>query len=682
MNKTTINVPPGIRYISDWKEFQLPNFPCIIDKQITGCGFTEWIITNDFNSVLISPRLILLENKEAQHLGEVFYARNDLDEVLNIDRDLNRDLSTDKKFEKEKEKLIGDSDISSKKAELRSQIRNYFIRCMDEERPCKILVTYDSYRIVREVLENMNCLDNFYTVVDEFQSIFTDSRFKSDTELGFLDALKNINHLCFVSATPMIDEYLKMLPEFRDLPYYELDWSALEPERIIKPQLSIHPCHRITNTAVNIINSYLTGNFEKTIVQDEQGNFKEIISNELIIYVNSVKNICDIIRKAGLTYENTNVLCSRSFDNNSKIRKAFGLKRDQIGGIGKVPLKHEPRKMFTLCTRTVYLGADFYSDCARSIILSDANIECLAVDITLDLPQILGRQRLECNPWKNRAELYVKFLSSGNKRTKEDFDKYLNNKIKKTNELLNIYRGVIESSAKHTLVETYQYVAKSRVYSENYVAVNTHSGNDLVPVFNNLVMISEKRAFDIQQTDYADRFRVLNKIISDGYEIDPVTDFVNKFISYFKELPYFTDKMKYLCNTDFSNKRVLNLILSQIPLEYSTYYNILGSDKIKALGYQKSKLEKELQDIINVNPIFSDIQDKLLKEFYIGQKISLSEIKQKLKHIYKDFNYKKTPKATDLLDYFEVSECLLPRVINGEKKRVKGYNILNFKTQR
>ena len=528
----------------------------------------------------------------------------------------------------------------------------------------------------------MNCLDNFYTVVDEFQSIFTDSRFKSDTELGFLDALKDISHLCFVSATPMIDEYLEMLPEFKDLPYYELDWSALEPERIIKPQLSIHPCHRITNTAVNIINSYLTGNFEKTIVQDEQGNFKEIISNELIIYVNSVKNICDIIRKAGLTYENTNVLCSRSFDNNSKIRKAFGLKRDQIGGIGKVPLKHEPRKMFTLCTRTVYLGADFYSDCARSIILSDANIECLAVDITLDLPQILGRQRLECNPWKNRAELYVKFLSSGNKRTKEDFDKYLNNKIKKTNELLNIYRGVIESSAKHTLVETYQYVAKSRVYSENYVAVNTHSGNDLVPVFNNLVMISEKRAFDIQQTDYADRFRVLNKIISDGYEIDPVTDFVNKFISYFKELPYFTDKMKYLCNTDFSNKRVLNLILSQIPLEYSTYYNILGSDKIKALGYQKSKLEKELQDIINVNPIFSDIQDKLLKEFYIGQKISLSEIKQKLKHIYEDFNYKKTPKATDLLDYFEVSECLLPRVINEEKKRVKGYNILNYKIKR
>lgn len=64
--------------------------------------------------------------------------------------------------------------------------------------------------------------------------------------------------------------------------------------------------------------------------------------------------------------------------------------------------------MFTLCTRTVYLGADFYSTCARSFIFSDANIDCLSVDISLDLPQILGRQRLDCNPWKNCAELYYK----------------------------------------------------------------------------------------------------------------------------------------------------------------------------------------------------------------------------------------------------------------------------------
>ena len=46
MKKTIVNVPKGIRYISEWKEFSLPNEVCIIDKQITGCGFTEFCLSS------------------------------------------------------------------------------------------------------------------------------------------------------------------------------------------------------------------------------------------------------------------------------------------------------------------------------------------------------------------------------------------------------------------------------------------------------------------------------------------------------------------------------------------------------------------------------------------------------------------------------------------------------------
>ena len=91
MNKTIINVPAGIRFISDWKEFSLPENPCIVNKQITGCGFTEWCIRNNKNVILCSPRKILLENKEKQHQGEVLYVRNELDKVADIDKDLNKD---------------------------------------------------------------------------------------------------------------------------------------------------------------------------------------------------------------------------------------------------------------------------------------------------------------------------------------------------------------------------------------------------------------------------------------------------------------------------------------------------------------------------------------------------------------------------------------------------------------
>ena len=73
--------------------------------------------------------------------------------------------------------------------------------------------------------------------------------------------------------------------------------------------------------------------------------------------------------------------------------------------------------MFTFCTRTVYLGADFYSTNARSFIFSDANIDCLSVDISMDLEQILGRQRLIENPWKDYAKVFIRTLSKKNIET-------------------------------------------------------------------------------------------------------------------------------------------------------------------------------------------------------------------------------------------------------------------------
>lgn len=88
--------------------------------------------------------------------------------------------------------------------------------------------------------------------------------------------------------------------------------------------------------------------------------------------------------------------------------------------------------MFTFCTRTVYLGADFYSLCARSFIFSDSNSDCLAVDISEDLPQILGRQRLFDNPWKNNAVFFYRVTADYKDMTGKDFQEKINNKRKVT----------------------------------------------------------------------------------------------------------------------------------------------------------------------------------------------------------------------------------------------------------
>ena len=671
MNKTVLNVPKGIRFLSDWDGFALPENPSIINKQITGCGFTEWCIKSNINLVLCSPRIVLLENKEDQHPGEVYYARNDLDLELDVGKDLNNNSP---KYKEENVPTQQELDqIKDSVQKFRDNVYINYFNCNQLGKPCKILVTYDSFKHVKEALGKE--IENFYIVVDEFQSIFTDSKFKSSTELEFLNHLQGLDKVSFVSATPMMDDYLEMLPEFKDLPYYELDWGAEDPGRIIKPQLEVIPCQRILDAAERFIRPYLEGNFEKSCYVDIKGNIQEIESKELVIYVNSVKNICDIIRRNGLTYDNTNVLCSNTPNNRQKIRKAFGFsKKSDPSGIGKVPKRGEPHKMFTLCTRTVYLGADFYSTCARSLILSDANIDCLAVDITLDLPQILGRQRLLENPWKNRATLYYRSILKQNIKTGNYLKDFVGEKRSKTEELLAIYNKC-NTKEKHTLAETYLYVAKSKNYKDNYVAVNTHAGKDLLPVFNNLVMISEIRAFQIQQVDYKDRFTVFKTITDEFDTLDnnSIIDIVDEFNS----LTLFPDKMKVLCDIKDLSSNEINSILDLVPIVYKNYYLTLGKDKIKALRYKKNLLEREYNRILNNQSKADDLKELIYKTIEVGNRYTRQALKIIVSDIYKESGIESTPKASILNEYFEIKKVLITNKTTGIREN--GYLIIKKK---
>ena len=659
MEKEKIVVPGEVRYISEWENFTLLDFPHILDKKIPGCGFTEYCITNGLDSIVCSPRRMLLENKEEQHPGEIFYFRSEMDKSLNIDKDLFSNVMTKEEIEDKTRKLM----LEDMESSLRVYIEQRRLRCL----PVKLIVTYDSFRLLKEVLVRMGIFDNFYVVVDEFQSIFTDSRFKSDTEMEFINYLKDIQKLCFVSATPMIDTYLEMLPEFKDLPYYELDWEIENPGRVLRPDLKVRVIRSVVEQAVEIINTYKSGNFESAMDFASDGSIIEVFSKEAVLYVNSVKNIVSIIKKSGLSPDQVNILCANTPENQRKLDRISGKGRYLIG---KVPLRDEPHKMITICTRTVYLGADFYSTNARTFILSDANIDTLAVDITLDLPQILGRQRLLENPWKNRAELYFKTIIKKNIITKEDFENYIKSKLSKTENLLLSYRSSPTKGSKHDLAETYQKVAKCYNYKDDYVAVNTHGGKDLFPVRNELVLISERRAFDIQQIDYSDRFTVFNKLSESGM----VNSDIIKFVLSFNSLPTFYDKMKALCESSFNeNERMM--ILEQVPLSYKNMYLKVGPARLKANGYNITSANKEFNDSIINKEI--DLGSELIKYFIVGQRYSLVDIKEKLKFIFNSVGYKATPKASILENYFEVKKV---KVTSSDGlKKDHGYEILKKK---
>ena len=79
--------------------------------------------------------------------------------------------------------LINKEEIKDTVRQLGIELNSYISRRHANNLPAKILVTYDSFRLVKDLLGRD--LNKFHVVVDEFQSIFIDSRFKSDTEMEF-----------------------------------------------------------------------------------------------------------------------------------------------------------------------------------------------------------------------------------------------------------------------------------------------------------------------------------------------------------------------------------------------------------------------------------------------------------------------------------------------------------------
>lgn len=170
-----------------------------------------------------------------------------------------------------------------------------------------------------------------------------------------------------------------------------------------------------------------------------------------------------------------------------------------------------------------------------------------------------------------------------------------------------------------------------------------------------------------------DTFGILPKEIN-SIEDNELRNEVGDFMIKFGKAKFYTDKMRLLCESGLSEK-ALSLVLSQIPIDYSTFYNTLGPERIKALGYQKSKLEKECI-LTKENSFGGTLCKVILSNFKLGDRLTLAEIKEILKNLYYFPYINSSPKAKILENYFNVKKT---KVKNSEGKFVDGYELLSKK---
>jgi len=637
MNKYEISVPIGYRYLSQWNGLLniLPQSgKYIVNKVRTGCGGTTLFLESDQPCILVSPRINMLLSKHKQYPKTFLFCSEDKDSVLN-----------------RKQKLKAYLDSCSA---MTPWGQNHNIP--------KILTTVDSYKYVAEELQFMGCLDKYIVLIDEFQCLMSDAAFKGNVELTFLHNLSGMKSACFLSATPIPEDYLNEMDDFLDVEnYYQLIWdsSVLEPSNLLsipykKGESSRSICKRI-------IEEYrTTGYFAQKIIDN-----RIVQSHEVCIFLNDVKSIINIIRDNLLDPNEVNVLCSRGNVGVDTLRH-MGV---HVGELCTDP-NNPHNRTFIFCSKAAFEGLDLFSDNAYTYIFSDGVLDWNRHDIIIDVPQILGRQRLASNPFRADATLYYR-----TKSTTESIENAINRireKENATTKWIDQYNNATDE-IKQMLVDGIRKVDADKRYDDHYVDVvddALHGGFIVKP--NYLIRNVEVRDWQLSSFVYSNPIYLIKAVedaCSTTHASQLVTEedllllqFKEQFFNYQRST---SRRLEIYCSFLQTYPNAIDELLKNphIPLFMHEAYHFLGPERLSKLQYQEKSIQAEL-DFVKAK---DQIIQRCSEVFQRGQDYPLSQVKVLLQSIYTSLGLSQTACASDLVSYLSITKKQITTSETGKR---------------
>ena len=607
----------------------------ILNKRICGCGATEAYIGSDKKVILASPRKQLIYNKYSQHLSDNLHLY---------------------RYQGNREKYFESKSYSEKDVFAFNDELSKYIKSGGK----KILTTYDSLRKIKEVLvADGEDLDEWTVVVDEFQAMFYDCQFKPTTEYEFGQILGAFSTVVYLSATPFLESYLDMTRQFKDMTFYELLWPEsmmqIPKVEVIKSKKSVFKlCSELTG-------KYREGKGNSTVVDG-----KEFVAKEAVFYINDVSVIKNIIKKNGLKADEVNIICSSKSEN---IKKLNELSREtgEKFMIGDIPGKGEPHKMFTFCTSTVYIGADFYSTNAYSYIFANPLVKSMTVDVSVDLQQIIGRQRLDTNPFRNTATLY--FNTRKSKVTEEELENSIKEKKDKTKKQIDNFNAVPNKDEQLQMMEN---TIRQQGHKEHYCCIIKDADNNVRIVENEILEISERRAWEVTNRIYNNDFsmcralRVGAVVTKSSGSDDPEVQRIFKEWNLDNQFPR---KARLYCDL-YDNFPELLEDCTFIEGKYKKYHDALGKEGFEALCWREDYIRQAIEPTPFDKLPKDQIAVKLIDALKTDKTYTKSEVKDLLQGIYKELNIAGKPSASDISEYLTCEDKTV---------RMKGKLIATFK---
>lgn len=167
---------------------------------------------------------------------------------------------------------------------------------------------------------------------------------------------------------------------------------------------------------------------------------------------------------------------------------------------------------------------------------------------------------------------------------------------------------------------------------------------------NRLAYLNERFAYDVQHENYLNSVVVKKQLEDSGFNVNK-----DERISDYKEQlkciltkEGFANRMKRYCELRQMKETCKFYLASDImERQYEDlrlYYDKLGFDKIKALGYKESSLKNELERQYREN----DIKRRFREVFAVGMRMATDDIKLTMGDVYASYGIKKKGVATQL----------------------------------
>lgn len=346
MTKLEIQERDGFLIMDDFPE------NCIFNKVKTGCGATTIALTNDKNYIIAVPTTELVINKcyppKDKNGKDIAWKRSQIQAGVSP--------TNDRLFG-----LYGNFNRIAK-----TKLKKF----LEQDGVKKIICTYDK---VEKLIELINPLE-FKILVDEYHNLLKQYGFRTMVINQIIENFKCFKSHCFLTATPIPELFKPKV--FAEMTEYVADWKTVD-----KITVYPYPCKSASSTAAKIIRHYKdNGHFVLDGSRSEEAYF----------FVNSVREIKEILEEARLTNDDCRIICADDEKNHYKL-EGF-----------EISSSTAPAKRFTFVTCKAFEGVDYYSETAICFIVSDGYNKHTLISIDMDIPQIAGRIRTKSNPFRNK----------------------------------------------------------------------------------------------------------------------------------------------------------------------------------------------------------------------------------------------------------------------------------------